>query len=801
MESLAVQFQTTRNSYAYCLLPFLAFSLPSSLMSGQLFSDNFTAGLQNHWAVVDEGTMSAPSKWLVNGGLLNQKSNIYGSDPLAQPGTYLLSGNSTWTDYSVAARVKTTGADNGAIGVMFGYRDAKNYYRFSMDRKQSRRRLVKVVNGLTTLLAEDKVAYAQKQWYAVEARMAAGQVEIWVDFKFLFQVTDASHLSGRIALYASDNTGAVFDDVVVNGGGPIVDPCTYAITPAQVEAVAGATSDSVAVTSPNGCSWSAKSNASWITITSGIQGTGDGVVNYSVSSYGGTASRQGSVTIAGLNFGVSQLGNAPPPQGNYVPPGGDLQKALDNAAPGATITLEPGATYTGHFYLRKKSGAQFITLTTADPGSLPPGGKRITPAYAARLPKIASPDDAPAISADAGAHHYRLVGIEIHAPNSYSYELIQLGSAAATQASQLPSDIELDRLYLHGDPRLGGKRGVTLNSAATIIRNCYFADFKGIGQDTQAIAGWNGPGPFEITNNYLEATGENILFGGAAPAIQGLVPSDIQIRKNHIYKKPAWCRFSSSFDGSSWVVKNSLELKMARRVTIEGNVIENNWAQAQAGYAIVFTVRANKVATWAVVEDVNFVRNIVRHSGSGVNILGKDNNSNYAGIARRILIKDNLFDDIDYTRWGGEGRAFQALTGAQDVTIDHNTVITNNLRMMVMLDGQPLVRFTYRNNIAPHGQSGVLGSGKGIGLPTLNYYAPGWVFVKNVLVGGASRAGLYPSNNFFPATYADVRFVSLQQANYALTSQSPYINAGTDGKSLGADIGAILTATAGVLVP
>jgi len=34
-----------------------------------------------------------------------------------------------------------------------------------------------------------------------------------------------------------------------------------------------------------------------------------------------------------------------------VPPGGDLQKALNAAKPGDVITLQPGATYTGNFVL------------------------------------------------------------------------------------------------------------------------------------------------------------------------------------------------------------------------------------------------------------------------------------------------------------------------------------------------------------------------------------------------------------------------------------------------------------------
>ena len=44
---------------------------------------------------------------------------------------------------------------------------------------------------------------------------------------------------------------------------------------------------------------------------------------------------------------------------------------------------------------------------------------------------------------------------------------------------------------------------------ATTITGSYIAEIKAPSQDSQAIAGWNGPGPYTITNNYLEAASEN----------------------------------------------------------------------------------------------------------------------------------------------------------------------------------------------------------------------------------------------------------------------------------------------------
>jgi hypothetical protein len=61
------------------------------------------------------------------------------------------------------------------------------------------------------------------------------------------------------------------------------------------------------------------------------------------------------------------------------------------------------------------------------------------------------------------------------------------------------------------------------------------------------------------------------------------------------------------------VVKNHLELKNAQRVTVDGNLLENNWAAGQSGYSIMLTPRNSGSAPWTRVQNVTFTNNIVRH--------------------------------------------------------------------------------------------------------------------------------------------------------------------------------------------
>ena len=471
---------------------------------------------------------------------------------------------------------------------------------------------------------------------------------------------------------------------------------------------------------------------------------------------------------------------------------GDLQAALDRALPGDVIALAPGAVFRGSFTLPKTGTAEWITIRSGpDDATLPPAGTRIGPRHAPALAVIEAPGSAPAIRTAPGAHHIRLVGLHVRpAAGVHPINLIALGTADETDVAALPHHIVIERCYIHGDPGVGGRRGVALNARAVAIVDSYFADWKAKGQDSQAIAGWNGPGPFTIMNNYLEGAGENVMFGGAAPAIAGLVPADIQIRGNHLAKPARWNRRDPSWDGSHWAVKNLFELKNASRVVIDGNVFENTWEDAQTGFAILFTVRGEDGrAPWATVSDVVFTNNLVRHAGGGMNFLGHDS-PGPSGRTERIVVRNNLFTDIGGPRRGG-GRLFQLLDGTVDVLIDHNTGLATG--HVIAADGAPPhAGFVFTNNIVSHNEFGVFGSGAAVGTPTLAQYFPGARFTRNVVIGGPSRS--YPAGNFFPASTSDVGFTDPARGHYGLVDSSRYRHAATDGTAIGVDVTTLATA-------
>jgi hypothetical protein len=538
------------------------------------------------------------------------------------------------------------------------------------------------------------------------------------------------------------------------------------------------------------------------------------------------------------------------------------------------------------------------------------------------MPKLISRTSDPALSTEAGAHHYRIVGLEIAVAPAVpmSYVAVRLGDNS-TSPDELPTDLILDRVYVHGSVLCHCKRGIMLNSRRTAVIDSYVSEIHAVGQDVQAIAGINGPGPFKIVNNYLEASTENVMFGGGSTGVPGLIPSDIEFRRNYVAKPLRWrssiipkpanvaaragdaaslrgghyyyavvamgpgdsvpnlrsdpsdeievrlsggqnsvtltwnpvtygdstdSRTATSYAvyrtsdapsskprqwtgypvaaaptlsftdtgaggsqgplraGDWWQTKNLLELKNAQRMLVEANVMEYSWQQAQIGWAILMTPRVPENQYWAVVQDITFRNNIIRHAGGGATILGMDGECFRKGVSAqcvesaRVLFQNNLFDDISRARWGGNGWMFIAQSST-DLTVDHNTAVTDSLCCFVgrAAGGQANINNTnlsVTNNI----MFGTLSGSGASGGKALAQYAPNAVVTNNVMVGGDSAKFDRSSQNYFPAKAADVGFLKYEDGDYRLAAGSPYGKSKAK-QSVGADIDSILAATAGVV--
>lgn len=456
----------------------------------------------------------------------------------------------------------------------------------------------------------------------------------------------------------------------------------------------------------------------------------------------------------------------------FVRQGGDFQAALERAKPGDTISLQAGASFVGNFNLPTKSGAEFITIRSSAPDEqFARAGMRIEPAKfsASVLPKISSPNSDAAITAVGGAHHYRFVGVEFGATKNGERNIIQLGTTEERRVEDLPHHIEFDRVFIHGSPTDGQRRGIAANGRYVKIINSCISDIKRKGEESSAIGVWATDGPIEIVNNYLEAAGENILFGGASSYLQ-LTPTDCLISGNHLNKLTKW-------RGEGWTVKNLFEIKHGRRIRVENNLMTNNWGMAQDGSAILFTTREDS-GKQVIIEDIEFTNNVVRGSANALNIYGAEGKGGH-----RLTIRNNFFEDITGEKWGGAG-FFLKSTAWDGLVIENNTVI--NSSNITFAYEAPVKNFVFRDNIIFEKGYGFAGDSTTPGQAVIDKYFPNAVVGSNIIVGGSGSN--YRSRNFYPASVKQVGFVNVETGDYRLRSDSPYSNKSSKGKSIGANI-------------
>lgn len=423
----------------------------------------------------------------------------------------------------------------------------------------------------------------------------------------------------------------------------------------------------------------------------------------------------------------------------HVHAGDNLQAVLNAAQPGDTILLALDGIFTGPFVLPEKTGNAWITLASEPNPLFTSNPSQRVNEQLAELRQSTGP----IVATAPRAHHWRLE--RLHLQGTSGGDLVTLGDGSSAQSTlaDVPHDLVLDRVVVQGDPSTGAKRGIALNSASTTITNSVIVDIKTSGQDAQAIAGWNGPGPYSITNCQLEASGENVMFGGADPAIVNLVPTDIVISGNYFEKPLSW-------QTQAWQIKNLLELKNARRVSITHNVFVNNWAQAQSGYAIVFTERNQSGnCRWCVVNDVLFTGNIVRNVAQGVSITGLDNEQITTTAAGPFNLTDNLFTGLT--------GSWLQLTNGPIVTL---IVVRNSVQQtgnFMEMAGAPSPGALFMNNAGEYGTYGIHGDNRAVGRDSLDFYLPGAVFTNNALVNAPSWIqSAFPATTTFPATASAV---------------------------------------------
>jgi len=565
---------------------------------------------------------------------------------------------------------------------------------------------------------------------------------------------------------------------------------------------------------------------------------------------------KGNVAQFGAKDGVAELpktcyytgldGTPSPGKQIRVAVKSELAAAIDGAQCGDTLLLPAGASFDVTVLPSKKCDDQhYITVRTDTPDSkLPPEGSRISPAWGGITslpgrPPFAQPSGGPArllatlvVRRPAGAvvgEHLRFIGIEwTTAPDGNIYRIV---------AVEHSDHVIFDRNWIHPADGAEVGHGIGVNDGARMIAviNSYIDGLNcmamgGKCSDATGVGGGRGDeavSALKIFNDFIESSGENILFGGGA---SGTNPSDIEIRRNHLFRPMLWMEgapgYTPAASGHPYVVKNHFEVKSAVRVLFEANLLENCWGGfSQTGYSILITPK-NQGSECPVcrVNDVTIRFDRVRNVGGVLLIAnahaGKTGASSADG--GRYSIHDLFADEVHDKDYKGFG-AFLILVSEQppvhDIQIDHITAFVSGVLLSIQNTGAKLPNFTLTNSVFSAGdrRMSIASAGGGPescagrsqmmgGEAVLDACFDPYKFDKNLIVGGR---GTFPKGNFTAGSPEGAGIRDLKDTigkdprlchdkGPGCKKVSPGAGAASDGRDVGADIDAVEAAIAGV---
>lgn len=348
----------------------------------------------------------------------------------------------------------------------------------------------------------------------------------------------------------------------------------------------------------------------------------------------------------------------------------------------------------------------------------------------------------PCIFKGNGGAIFNNAAITCAAPDIQFHGLNMNGNGENIIITDLRTMVSLCRLY--GNSK-GQHRGILVNSEGVRILSSsilnIFSD-----QDTQAIGGSKGTKDLAVINCDLEASGENIIFGGDYSLSEDRIPQDILIDTCHMFKNPIW------HDNSKITTKNLFELKNAKRVTLRNSILEYSWpGGGQAAFGIVLTVRNNgNKEPWSIIEDILIEDNKINHVGSGVQILGRDDSAS-SQVMNLVTLQRNKFNDINNKIFGGRGYSVAISGGPRNLTLEENEYYGTNINSALAFD-QPqfkLENFGVNGDNYTEGNYGIFGTGASAqGKVVLDMYAPGYTWNAKVRKSGVRKIA-WPDGTVF----------------------------------------------------
>ena len=171
--------------------------------------------------------------------------------------------------------------------------------------------------------------------------------------------------NGTVSYTVAGNSGTASRTGTITAAGQTItvtqagQTCSYTVSSTSVSSSAAGGAQSATVTAAAGCSWTAVSNAAWISVTAGSTGSGNGTVSYAVDANTATASRTGTIAVAGETITVTQAGQAC----SYIVSPTSVSSSAAGGAQSATVTAAAGCSWTA------VSNTAWVSVSAGSSGS------------------------------------------------------------------------------------------------------------------------------------------------------------------------------------------------------------------------------------------------------------------------------------------------------------------------------------------------------------------------------------------------------------------------------------------------
>lgn len=319
--------------------------------------------------------------------------------------------------------------------------------------------------------------------------------------------------------------------------------------------------------------------------------------------------------------------------------------------------------------------------------------------------------------------------------------------------------------------------------------------------------------PLEVSNGRNNRQlGKPPLVGGDV-RWNGVLPTDIEIRRNTFYKRPEWNTLNGKTAPSYG--KGYMEIKIARNVVIDGNIFDGTPTSLT-----ITTRNQGGKAPWSTIRNVTVSNNWFKKFASPISA-ALDDSQRISTPGGDIFIFNNLFTNPG-THKEMTADYFASIVrnadGGDNVQFYHNTAFQNG----VMFEQAGAIRrFVWRDNVTLFGDDdglGCVGAARSDGTCDLVRQRPpqgyrcrdigsqrfrdcfpeadlrGNVIVMDRRLLAGTTSDLPSRTNFFPSSIEQVGFVNYLGGDYRLAVNSPYKGKATDGTDPGVDMDKLLLA-------